>query len=77
MISSLHRKGDCWDNARVERFSGSLKSERIVFCPIATRKSAHIDILGYIIDYSFTRLQSTPEDKNPMRYEKDQSLNVS
>ena len=26
---SMSRKGDCWDNAVVESFFGSLKSERV------------------------------------------------
>jgi len=30
LISSMSRKGDCWDNAVVERFFGSLKTEREV-----------------------------------------------
>ena len=29
MLSSMSRKGDCWDNAVAENFFGSLKTERV------------------------------------------------
>ena len=48
MIASMCRKGDCWDNAPMERFFGSLKSERLASCRFATRKAAKAEILDYI-----------------------------
>ena len=77
MIASMSRKGNCWDNAPVERFFGSLKSERLVSCRFATRKAAQTEVLDYIIDYNFTRLHSTLGYKSPMQYEKEQFLNVA
>ena len=77
MIASMSRKGDCWDNAPVERFFGSLKSERLVSCRFATRKAAQTEILDYIMDYNFARLHSTLGYKSPMQYEKEQFLNVA
>lgn len=29
IVGSMSRKGDCWDNAVIESFFGSLKSERV------------------------------------------------
>ena len=31
MVSSMSRKGNCWDNAVAESFFGSLKTERVFF----------------------------------------------
>ena len=77
MIASMSRKGDCWDNAPVERFFGSLKSERLISSRFSTRKAAQSEILDYIIDYNFARLHSTLGYKSPMQYEKEQLSNVA
>jgi len=77
MIVSMSRKGDCWDNAPMERFFGSLKSERLVSCRFATRKAAQTEILDYITYYNFARLHSTLGYQSPMEYEKKQFLNVA
>ena len=72
MVPSMSRKGDCWDNAPTERFFRSLKSERLVSCRFATRKSAEIEVLDYITYYNFLRLHSTLGYKSPMEHEKEQ-----
>lgn len=38
---SMSRKRDCWDNAVVESFFGSLKSERVHWRNYQTREEAH------------------------------------
>jgi transposase InsO family protein len=76
MIVSMSRKGDCWDNAPIERFFGSLKSERLVSCRFASRKAAQTEVLDYITYYNFARLHSTLGYQSPMEYEKEQLLNV-
>lgn len=48
MISSMSRKGNCWDNAVAESFFGSLKTERVFFSSYATRDAARMDIVDYI-----------------------------
>ena len=48
MISSMSRKGNCWDNAVAESFFGSLKTERVFFSSYMTRESAKRDIIDYI-----------------------------
>jgi putative transposase len=56
---SMSRKGDCWDNAVVERFCGSLKRERTVHRQYATRQEARDDVMQYIeMFYNSKRLHS-------------------
>ncbi len=56
----MSRKGDCWDNAVVESYSGTLKQERVHWRNYQTRLEAHQDILEYIaIFYNGYRLYST------------------
>jgi putative transposase len=45
---SMSRKGDCWDNAVVESFFGSLKQERVQWRNYQTRYETQQDILHYI-----------------------------
>ena len=45
---SMSRKGDCWDNAVVESFFGSLKQERVHWRHYQTRYEAQQDVLNYI-----------------------------
>ena len=45
---SMSRKGDCWDNAVVESFFGTLKSELIHRYPWPTRRAAKAAIIEYI-----------------------------
>jgi len=77
MTASMSRKGDCWDNAPVERFFGSLKTERLESYRFATRKDAQIEILDYITYYNFIRLHSTLGYQSPMQYEKEQLQKVA
>jgi len=77
MSVSMSRKGDCWDNAPVERFFRSLKSERLASCRFATRKSAELEVLDYITFYNFARLHSTLGYQSPMQYEKEQFLKAA
>ena len=71
MMVSMSRKGNCWDNAPIERFFGSLKTERLASCRFASRKAAKAEILDYIIYYNFARLHSTLGYQSPMQYEKE------
>jgi putative transposase len=40
MLSSMSRKGDCWDNAVAESFFGTLKTEQVFFSEYKTREEA-------------------------------------
>ncbi len=48
MVSSMSRKGNCWDNAVAEIFFSSLKTERVFFSNYTTRKEARRDLIDYI-----------------------------
>src|SRR5690625_1567649 len=57
---SMSRKGNCWDNAVMERFFGSLKSEWLTDRRYATRTQARRDVIEYIeMEYNSCRLHST------------------
>ena len=45
---SMSRKGDCWDNAPMESFFHTLKTERVHHRIYATRAEARRDLFGYI-----------------------------
>ena len=67
---SMSRKGDCWDNAVVESFFGSLKQERVQWRHYQTRTEAQQDILNYItMFYNSERLHSYLGYKSPNQYE--------
>jgi putative transposase len=67
---SMSRKGNCWDNAVVESFFGSLKQERVQWKNYQTRFEAQQDILNYIaMFYNSYRLHSTLGYKSPNAYE--------
>jgi transposase InsO family protein len=71
MQVSMSRKGDCWDNAPMERFFRSLKSERLRQCRFETRASAKTEVLDYITFYNGVRLHSTLAYLSPIAYEKE------
>lgn len=69
---SMSRKGDCWDNAVVESFFGSLKQERVQWKNYQTRFEAQQDILNYIaMFYNSHRLHSYLGYKSPNDYESE------
>ncbi len=67
---SMSRKGDCWDNAVVESFFGSLKQELVHWQSYQTRHEAQQDILEYIsMFYNSTRLHSYLGYVSPNEFE--------
>jgi putative transposase len=72
MICSMSRKGNCWDNAPVERFFSSLKREWTGDRLHRTREQAIADVREYVaVYYNSKRLHSTLGYKTPMNYEND------
>jgi len=66
IMGSMSRKGDCWDNAVVESFFGSLKSERLFWQHYPSRQAAQNDIVDYIaMFYNPLRLHSYLDYKSP------------
>ena len=71
MIGSMSRKGNCWDNAPVERFFSSLKREWTGNRLYRTREEAIADVREYVaVYYNSKRLHSTLGYTTPMNYEK-------
>jgi putative transposase len=70
MLVSMSRKGNCWDNAPVERFFGSLKREWTDGRLYRTRDEAVADVRTYISAYyNSKRLHSTLGCTTPIDYE--------
>lgn len=70
MKGSMSRKGNCWDNACVESFFGSLKSELVQWKDYKTREEAKLDIIEYItMFYNSERLHSYLGYRSPCDYE--------
>jgi transposase InsO family protein len=73
MTCSMSRKGDCWDNAVVERFFASLKTERVFPKNYRTREEARRDIIDYIeMFYNSKRQHSYLGYVSPREFEKRQ-----
>jgi transposase InsO family protein len=70
IICSMSRKGNCWDNAVMERFFLNLKMERVWQRDYANQLEAVKDITEYIVGfYNCIRLHSTLGNLPPMVYE--------
>ncbi|MGB3222552.1 MAG: IS3 family transposase, partial [Desulforhopalus sp.] len=75
MISSMSRKGDCWDNSVAESFFGSLKTERVADTVYSTREGARRDIIDYIeMFYNSNRRHSYLGYLSPKEFEKRMAL---
>ena len=73
---SMSRKANCWDNAVMERFWGSLKSERTDGRIYVTREEAKNDVIDYIqMWYNPHRLHSTLGYLSPVQFENQFLLN--
>jgi transposase InsO family protein len=70
MIASMSRKGNCYDNAPMESFWGTLKQELTNHRRYQTRREAMQDIIEYIeIFYRRQRLQSVRGFLSPVAFE--------
>lgn len=68
---SMSRKGNCWDNAVMERFFLNLKMERVWQRRYANPAEAIVDVTHYIVAfYNTHRLHSTLGYRSPADYEK-------
>lgn len=71
MIGSMSRKGNCYDNACMESFFGTLKRELIYGTRFRTRAEARQAIFEYIeVFYNRIRLHSTLGYMSPEEYER-------
>lgn len=70
LIGSMSRKGNCWDNAVMERFFLSLKTERVWQRNYANHAEAMKDIADYIVGfYNSVRLHSKLGNLPPNAFE--------
>ena len=51
IVPSMSRKGNCWDNAPMESFFGTLKTELVHQCEYPDRDAARRDLFAYIEGY--------------------------
>jgi transposase InsO family protein len=74
MQCSMSEKGNCWDNAVMERFFLNLKMERVWRRDYANHSEASKDITDYIVRfYNDGRLHSTLGYLPPNQYERQEA----
>ncbi len=70
MIASMSRTGNCWDNAAMESFFGSLKEECIGSTIYPSHEQARLSLFEYLeIYYNRQRRHSTLGYVSPLIYE--------
>ena len=70
VICSMSRSGNCWDNAAMESFISTLKTERTSRKVYRTRDEARSDVFDYIERfYNQRRRHSTLDYLSPLDYE--------
>jgi len=75
MICSMSRKGDCWDNAPMESFFATLKTELIYREQLKTQEEVKTRIFEYIeVFYNRERRHSSLGFKNPVDFERAATL---
>lgn len=74
IVCSMSGKGDCWDNAVMESFWGTLKTELVNHERYETREQARASVFEYVeVFYNRHRLHSSLGYVSPERFER--SLN--
>jgi len=67
---SMSRKANCYDNAHMESFWATLKTECRIARPYATREAAQLDLFGYVHTfYNRRRLHSAIGYQSPVDFE--------
>jgi transposase InsO family protein len=71
MQASMSRTGNCYDNAPIESFFGTLKTELVHHCYYQTKAKAKTDIFEYIeVFYNRFRRHSALSYQSPVNFEK-------
>jgi transposase InsO family protein len=69
---SMSRKGNCWDNAVMESFFGSVKKECVYQTTFHTRDKAQRELFDYIeVFYNRERLHSSLDYRSPLEFEQE------
>lgn len=77
---SMSRKADCWDNARMERFFHTLKTELVHHCDYPTReavRSSHVRIHGGVLQPSATAFDRKLSNPAGIRSDEPPLITVS
>lgn len=75
IISSMSRKGDCWDNAVAESFFANLKNELVYWKKFNNQNEARAAIFDYIeLFYNRQRLHQTLNYHSPEQFERMQQV---
>jgi putative transposase len=75
VVCSMSRSGNVWDNAAMESFFSSLKTERIGKKVYRTRDAARADVFDYIERfYNTVRRHSTIGSLSPVEFERKVGL---
>lgn len=75
LVGSMSRKGNCWDNAVMERFFLNLKMERVWQRAYANHAEATADVTDYIVNfYNAARLHSTLGNLPPNAFEQETAI---
>jgi transposase InsO family protein len=78
LVGSMSRKGNCWDNAVMERFFLNLKMERVWHKDYANHAEATNDIADYIVGfYNSIRLHSKLGNMSPNAFERESTSKKS
>ena len=71
MQTSMSRKGNCWDNAPMESFFGTLKTESLHHYRFATREQARQVVFEYIeVFYNRIRRHAKIGNQAPAKFAK-------
>ena len=78
LVGSMSRKGNCWDNAVMERFFLNLKMERVWQKEYANHSEATNDITDYIVGfYNSIRMHSKLGSLSPNAFERESTAKKS
>lgn len=76
--ASMSRKGNCYDNAVVESFFHTLKTEHVYFQTFFTKEQARQSVFEFIeVFYNRIRIHSGLDFKSPVRYEQMAAVSLS
>lgn len=77
-VLSMSAKGNCYDNAAIESFFHTLKTEHVFFCEFATREEAKQSIFEYIeVFYNRQRIHSTINFMSPTEFERQSRVKLA
>ncbi len=74
VICSMRRSGNVWENAAMESFFSSLKTERTARKVYRSRADAKADVFDYIERFYYPRRHSTLGNFSPIEFDRKAGL---